>query len=555
MSNLLNLLILSIQNPVFLKKNLDTCFNSLVELVDSHIIDKDYVFDQPFNLNIENSLTKKEYTQINSLKDLFLFIQQYEKVNYTNTQFHDFMTTNIKHLYDIVDYNLYFKVKLNNIQLYNKSSDSQNKLSELLSAIPKEELNTILKNADPDDQKQRDTRDLLLHVLFSSSVSDIFFKYIDRNVFLNTLKKIKKIENNELYHYITQNKYVQSDQNKEIEHLLHGLDKYAEIHEHVIFGKKAILHNFLKEKNSFRLIINNFQSFDSTMKNQIRNYVFESFFNKKYQINKPSILDLNKVDNLFYERPEFDEDLFITILKHEPKPFFVLLDNDRNFKSHIEKMHFNLFSYLIDVHHITKENFQFFVKQHPELLSQSKNKQNNLTNFLITEEGRFADWYKMRLYMFEKLNLETFAKECDNVYLNLFNQNFYFSLFADSSLISNKQLNERAKKVFVNKLIQYEKSHNIQECFSKDYFEVIDISYAYFQKPNKENAQHVLDKLKDIPAELTFNILGAKGYIEKLCENDQNKQFKETLYILLEKLSLNQSISVDTVIKPEIHRI
>jgi len=553
MSKLLNFMILSMQNQAFVKENLQEFFYSIVELIDYKIIDKDYVFNEPFKLNISDSLTTKEPTQINTIKDLFLFIQKHEKTNHS--EFHNVIATKIKDLYDIVDYPMFFKVKLADIRLSGKSSDSKKKLSELLSAIPEKELKAILENAEPDDKRQRDTRDLLLHVLFSASVSDIFFKYIDRNVFLNTLKKIKKIENNELFNYITQNKYVQSDQNKEIECILHGLDKYPEIQNHVVFERKAILEHFLTNRPSFLLIMKNFQLFDDSKQTQIKNYVFDNFFSEKNQINKPSILDLHKVDNLFYKKPEFNEHIFINILKREPSSFFVLLADDIQFKSYIEKMSFNLLSHLMNVHYLTKENLELYIKEFPELLSQSKNKENNLTNFLIAEEGRFADWYKMRLHIFEELNLETFAKKCDNVYLNLFNQNFYFSLFADSSRISNKQLNERAKKVFVNKLIQYEKSHNIQECFSKDYFEFIDISYAYFQKPNKENAQHILDKLKNIPVELAFNILGAKGYIKKLCKNDPNKQFKETLDILLEKISLNQSISVNTVIKPEIHRI
>lgn len=554
MSKLLNFLILSIKNQAFVKENLQEFFYSIVELIDYKIIDKDYVFNEPFKLNIPDSLTRKEPTQINTIKDLFLFIQKHEKTNHP--EFHNVIATKIKDLYDIVDYPMFFKVKLADIRLSDKNSDSQKKLSELLSAIPEKELKAILENAEPDDKRQRNTRDLLLHVLFSASISDIFFQYVERDVFFNSLNKIKKIEDNELYHYIKENLYIHNSdqQNKEIERLSNGLNKYPEIQDHAIFGSKALLNNFLKNRNSFLLIMKNFQTFDSNKQAQIKNYVFEDFFSKKH-FDKPSILNLHKVDNLFYERPEFNENVFITILKNDPTSFFVLLDDDNKFKSHIEKMHFNLFSHLIDVYYITKENFQFFVKQHPEFLSQSKNKKNNLTNFLIKEEGRFADWYKMRLYMFERLNLETFAKKCDNVYLNLFNQNFYFSLFADSDQIPNKQLNEQAKKIFVKKLIQYEKDHNIQNCLSSAYFELINISYEYVKKPNKKNEYNILDTLKQISPQLAFNILSAEGYIETLCRKDKNKQFEEKLNILLEQISLNQSIFANTTIKAEIHRI
>lgn len=552
MSSLLNIVVDSIKKSVSFEH-----FNSLVELIDYNIVDKDYVFDEPFSLALENSLIKKEYIQISSIKDLFLFIQKYTKINNMKTEIYDIMTNKIKELYNVIDYNLFFKVKLDDARLFEKNSHSHEKLSELLCAIPKKELNTILENADPEDKQQKYIRNLLFYVLFSDSVSDIFFKYVERDIFFNALQKIKTIENDDLYHYIKENLYINNSeqQNKEIERLLHGLDKYPELHNHVVFGEKAILHHFLMKNDSFRLIMKNFEVFDSRKQNQIKDYVFEDFFNPNKRFNKPSVLHLYKVDNLFYHRSEFDENMFTNILKQDPSSFFVLLTDSEHFKSYIQNMNINFFSVLIDVHYMTKDNFQLYIKEFPELLSQSKNKENNLTNFLISEEGRFADWYKMRLYMFEKLNLETFAKKCDNIYLNLFNQNFYFSLFSDSNRISNKQLNERAKKIFVKKLIQYEKDHNIQNCLSTDYFDLINISYEYVKDQNHKNAEDVLHKLRQISPELAFNILSAKGYIDTICKNDKNKQFEQKLNILFEQLSLSQSISANTAIQPKNHRI
>lgn len=513
-------------------------FESIIELIQYGIINKnDKIQDKLTMQKLDGWKTVK--TNIQSIEELLIYIQKQSlNIDSNNINFNNKINDTLKNFYNLTDYNSLFKLKLDNIKFYEGSSPK--KLLKVLSDFPSGELNKILEKSDVNLKENDHIADFILYVLTTSSVQKNIFNYIDREIFLNSLFKMKNINMPYIFSELSY-----GDEKKSFDNLLRIMDNLPEINFKQIFDGKYFFESLLdSHRDVAPLIVKNYSNLPEEQKKLTKEHIFNKFFDeslKDYQ--KPGVMYLYNIDNKFYELPEFNEDIIISFFKTEHSEMFSLLRKDNNFKKYIDQMDFNPLSLLIHSSYIAKEKIDSYIKDFPYLLTINKNKSNNLTDFLCNEK-EMANWYQNAFYVFKVLNLETFAKKGEDVYLNLFNQDFYFTLLNSQNYPRNKTLIKKAIELFEKKLVKYENEHNIKEPLSGEYFELMKISLEYMNNKTTKNAQTILDKLYNINDDLAINILSSPLYIETLCvTNNDNKAFR----IKLEKILFEKAMPVNSV--------
>lgn len=513
-------------------------FESIIELIQHGIINKnDKIQDKLTIQNLDGWNTVK--TNIQSIEELLIYIQKQSlNIDSNNITFNNKINDTLKKFYNLTDYNSLFKLKLDNIKFYEGSSPK--KLLKVLSDFPSGELNKILEKSDINLKENDHIADFILYVLTTSSVQKNIFNYIDREIFLNSLFKMKNINMPYIFSELSY-----GDEKKSFDNLLKIMDNLPEINLKQIFNGKYFFESLLdSHRDVVPLIVKNYSNLPEEQKKLTKEHIFNRFFDeslKDYQ--KPRLMDLYSIDKKFYELSRFNENIITSFFKTEHSEMFSLLRKDNNFKKYIEQMDFNPLSLLIHSSYIPKEKIDSYIKDFPYLLTINKNKSNNLTDFLCNEK-EMANWYQNAFYVFKVLNLETFAKKGEDVYLNLFNQDFYFTLLNSQNYPRNKTLIKKAIELFEKKLVTYENEHNIKEPLSGEYFELMKISLEYMNNKTTKNAQTILDKLYNINDDLAINILSSPLYIETLCvTNNDNKAFR----IKLEKILFEKAMPVNSV--------
>lgn len=526
------------ENKYWKDEDIQVYFESIIELIQYGIINKnDKIKDKLIMQNMDGWKTIK--TNIQSIEELLIYIQKQSlNIDSNNITFNNKINDTLKDFYNFTDYNSLFKLKLDNIKFYEGSSSK--KLLKVLSDFPSGELNKILEESDINLKENDHIADFILYVLTNSSVQKNIFNYIDKEIFLNGLFKMKNINMPYIFSELNCD-----DEKKSFNNLLNIMDNLPEINNKTIFNGKCFFESLLdSDRDVMPFIIKNYSNLPEEQKKLTKEHIFNKFFDeslKDYQ--KPSVMYLYNIDNKFYELPEFNEDIIISFFKREHSEMFYLLKNDKSFRKYIEQMDFNPLSLLIHSDYIPKEKIDNYIKDFPDLLTLNKNKSNNLTDFLCNEK-EMANWYQNAFYVFKALNLEAFAKKGEDVYLNLFNQDFYFTLLTSQNYPRNKTLIKKTIDLFEKKLVKYEHEHNIKEPLSGEYFELMKISLDYMNDKTTKNAQNILDKLNKTNDDLTINILSSPLYIETLCsKNNDNKAFR----IKLEKILFEKAMPVNSV--------
>lgn len=513
-------------------------FEGILELIQYGIVNKnDKIKDELIMQHLDGWNTIK--TNITSIEELLIYIQKQSlNIDSKNITFNKKIKDTLKDFYNFTDYNSLLKLKLDNIKFYEDSSSK--KLLKVLSDFPSGSLNEILEDSDINLKENDHIADFILYVLTKSSVQKYIFDYIDKEIFLDSLSKMKNINMSYIFSELSY-----GDEKKCFSNLLNILDNLPEINNKKFFNGKYFFESLLdSHRDVVPLIVKNYSNLPEEQKQLTNEHIFNRFFdNSLKDYEKPGVMQLYSINNKFYELPEFNENIITSFFEREHHDMFYLLKNDNNFKKYIEQLDFNPLSLLIHSSYISKEKVDNYIKDFPDLLTINKNKSNNLTDFLCNEK-EMANWYQNAFYVFKVLKLETFAKKGEDVYLNLFNQDFYFTLLSSQNYPRNKSLIKKAIELFEKKLVKYENEHNIQEPLSGEYFELMQISLNYMNNKTTKNAQSILDKLNNINDNLAINILSSPLYIETLCSNNNdNKAFR----IKLEKILFEKAMPVNSV--------
>ena len=360
---------------------------------------------------------------------------------------------------------------------------------------------------------------------------------MDRELFIKSFNNLKTLK----LDYTVENFLNHNNQKTNFIRLKSALNNFNDIQNNKFYGCDSIMEALLNNHKSSNFLINNFSELSSEQQNIVRNDTLNKFLNSKIKNHiKPTVSQIYSVDHDFYLRREFNSETLYDFFKMEHRSMFSLMETDSKFKQHIMNLDFNPLSILLQAEYISKENFNSYITKFPELLTQSKNKKNNLINLLSTDD-HFEDWYKNYYYIFSKLNLEVFAKKGDDIYINLFDQNFYLSLLVNTDYHRNKKLIKMGIELYQHKLIDYESRHNISNKLSSDYFEIMDLSASYSRHPNKNIGDELISKLNKIDINLFMTIYNSEYYIDIVSDRDEKYKVK------LEQLFLNKLLSTDQI--------
>lgn len=518
-----------LENHYWSQEDLEDYFDSLIEFMENGVINKESCLPENMVLK-SNDITSPE---LKTVKDLVLFIQKFSFNITRDTRINGKISNTISKLYDITDYQSFLKLNLDKIQYYDINTQTDKKIVKIFSQIPEKNIIELFNKSKFSVQEE----ELILYILFSPKIKNDIFEYIDRDIFIHSFNNLKTLK----LDYVAQNFLNNNNKKTNLMRLKSALNNFNEIQHNKFYGSDSIINALLSNYKSSLVLINIFSELELEQQDIIRNDIMNKFLNPKTEhYIKPTILQIYSVDHDFYLRPEFTSEKLYDFFKMEHKNMFSLMENDSKFKQHIMNLDLNPLSILLQAEYISKEDFNSYITKFPELLTQSKNKKNNLIDLLSTDD-HFEDWYKNYYYIFSKLNLEVFAKKGDDIYINLFDQNFYLSLLVNTDYHRNKKLIKMGIELYQHKLIDYESRHNISNKLSSDYFEIMDLSASYSKHPNKNIGDELISKLNKIDINLFMTIYNSEYYIDIVSDRDEKYKVK------LEQLFLNKLLSTDQI--------
>lgn len=518
-----------LKNYYWSQEDLEDYFDSLIEFIENEIINKESLLPHPMVLKTSSSISP----ELQTVKDLILFIQKISFNITSDTRINSEISNTILKLYDITDYESFLKLNLDKIQYYDINTKTDKKIVKIFSQIPEKNIIEFLNKLKFSIQEEQ----LILYILFSPKIQNEIFEYVDRELFIKSFNNLKTLK----LDYIVENFLNHNNKKTNFIRLKSALNNFNDIQNNKFYGCDSIMEALLNNHKSSNFLINNFSELSSEQQNIVRNDTLNKFLDSKIKNHiKPTVSQIYSVDNSFYLRPEFDSETLYDFFKMEHRSMFSLMETDSKFKQHIMNLDFNPLSILLQAEYISKEDFNSYITKFPELLTQSKNKKNNLIDLLSTDD-HFEDWYKNYYYIFSKLNLEVFAKKGDDIYINLFDQNFYLSLLVNTDYHRNKKLIKMGIELYQDKLIDYESRHNISNKLSSDYFEIMDLSASYSGHPNKNIGDELISKLNKIDINLFMTIYNSEYYIDIVSDSDEKYKVK------LEQLFLNKLLSTDHI--------
>lgn len=518
-----------LKNYYWSQEDLEDYFDSLIEFIENEIINKESLLPHPMVLKTSSIISP----ELQTVKDLILFIQKISFHITSDTRINSEISNTILKLYDITDYESFLKLNLDKIQYYDINTKTDKKIVKIFSQIPEKNIIEFLNKSKFSIQEEQ----LILYILFSPKIQNEIFEYVDRELFIKSFNNLKTLK----LDYIVENFLNHNNKKTNFIRLKSALNNFNDIQNNKFYGCDSIMEALLNNHKSSNFLINNFSELSSEQQNIVRNDTLNKFLDSKIKNHiKPTVSQIYSVDHDFYLRHEFNSETLYDFFKMEHRSMFSLMETDSKFKQHIMNLDFNPLSILLQAEYISKENFNSYITKFPELLTQSKNKKNNLINLLSTDD-HFEDWYKNYYYIFSKLNLEVFAKKGDDIYINLFDQNFYLSLLVNTDYHRNKKLIKMGIELYQHKLIDYELRHNISNKLSSDYFEIMDLSASYSRHPNKNIGDELISKLNKIDINLFMTIYNSEYYIDIVSNNDEKYKVK------LEQLFLNKLLSTDQI--------
>lgn len=518
-----------LKNYYWSQEDLEDYFDSLIEFIENEIINKESLLPHPMVLKTSSSISP----ELQTVKDLILFIQKISFNITSDTRINSEISNTILKLYDITDYESFLKLNLDKIQYYDINTKTDKKIVKLFSQIPEKNIIEFLNKSKFSIQEEQ----LILYILFSPKIQNEIFEYVDRELFIKSFNNLKTLK----LDYIVENFLNHNNKKTNFIRLKSALNNFNDIQNNKFYGCDSIMEALLNNHKSSNFLINNFSELSSEQQNIVRNDTLNKFLDSKIKNHiKPTVSQIYSVDHDFYLRREFNSETLYDFFKMQHRSMFSLMETDSKFKQHIMNLDFNPLSILLQAEYISKENFNSYITKFPELLTQSKNKKNNLINLLSTDD-HFEDWYKNYYYIFSKLNLEVFAKKGDDIYINLFDQNFYLSLLVNTDYHRNKKLIKMGIELYQHKLIDYESRHNISNKLSSDYFEIMDLSASYSRHPNKNIGDELISKLNKIDINLFMTIYNSEYYIDIVSDRDEKYKVK------LEQLFLNKLLSTDQI--------
>lgn len=518
-----------LKNYYWSQEDLEDYFDSLIEFIENEIINKESLLPHPMVLKTSSSISP----ELQTVKDLILFIQKISFNITSDTRINSEISNTILKLYDITDYESFLKLNLDKIQYYDINTKTDKKIVKLFSQIPEKNIIEFLNKSKFSIQEEQ----LILYILFSPKIQNEIFEYVDRDLFIKSFNNLKTLK----LDYTVENFLNHNNQKTNFIRLKSALNNFNDIQNNKFYGYDSIMEALLNNHKSSSFLINNFSELSSEQQNIVRNNTLNKFLDLKMKdYIRPTVSQIYSVDNSFYLRPEFNSETLYNFFKTEHRRMFFLMETDSKFKQHIMNLDFNPLSILLQAEYISKEDFNSYITKFPELLTQSKNKKNNLIDLLSTDD-HFENWYKNYFYIFSKLNLEVFAKKGEDIYINLFDQNFYLSLLVNTDYHRNKKLIKMGIELYQHKLIDYESRHNISNKLSSDYFEIMDLSASYSKHPNKNIGDELISKLNKIDTKLFMTIYNSECYIDIVSNRDEKYKVK------LEQLFLKKLLSTDQI--------
>lgn len=518
-----------LKNYYWSQEDLEDYFDSLIEFIENEIINKESRLPKSMVLKTSSIISP----ELKTVKDLILFIQKISFNITSDTRINSEISNTILKLYDITDYESFLKLNLDKIQYYDINTKTDKKIVKIFSQIPEKNIIEFLNKSKFSIQEEQ----LILYILFSPKIQNEIFEYVDRDLFIKSFNNLKTLK----LDYTVENFLNHNNQKTNLIRLKSALNNFNDIQNNKFYGYDSIMEALLNNHKSSSFLINNFSELSSEQQNIVRNNTLNKFLDLKMKdYIRPTVSQIYSVDNSFYLRPEFNSETLYNFFKTEHRRMFFLMETDSKFKQHIMNLDFNPLSILLQAEYISKEDFNSYITKFPELLTQSKNKKNNLIDLLSTDD-HFENWYKNYFYIFSKLNLEVFAKKGDDIYINLFDQNFYLSLLVNTDYHRNKKLIKMGIELYQHKLIDYESRHNISNKLSSDYFEIMDLSASYSKHPNKNIGDELISKLNKIDTKLFMTIYNSECYIDIVSNRDEKYKVK------LEQLFLNKLLSTDQI--------
>lgn len=518
-----------LQNYYWSQEDLEDYFDSLIEFIENEIINKESRLPKSMVLKTSSIISP----ELKTVKDLILFIQKISFNITSDTRINSEISNTILKLYDITDYESFLKLNLDKIQYYDINTKTDKKIVKIFSQIPEKNIIEFLNKSKFSIQEEQ----LILYILFSPKIQNEIFEYVDRDLFIKSFNNLKTLK----LDYTVENFLNHNNQKTNLIRLKSALNNFNDIQNNKFYGYDSIMEALLNNHKSSSFLINNFSELSSEQQNIVRNNTLNKFLDLKMKdYIRPTVSQIYSVDNSFYLRPEFNSETLYNFFKTEHRRMFFLMETDSKFKQHIMNLDFNPLSILLQAEYISKEDFNSYITKFPELLTQNKNKKNNLIDLLSTDD-HFENWYKNYFYIFSKLNLEVFAKKGEDIYINLFDQNFYLSLLVNTDYHRNKKLIKMGIELYQHKLIDYESRHNISNKLSSDYFEIMDLSASYSKHPNKNIGDELISKLNKIDTKLFMTIYNSECYIDIVSNRDEKYKVK------LEQLFLNKLLSTDQI--------
>lgn len=518
-----------LQNYYWSQEDLEDYFDSLIEFIENEIINKESRLPKSMVLKTSSIISP----ELKTVKDLILFIQKISFNITSDTRINSEISNTILKLYDITDYESFLKLNLDKIQYYDINTKTDKKIVKIFSQIPEKNIIEFLNKSKFSIQEEQ----LILYILFSPKIQNEIFEYVDRDLFIKSFNNLKTLK----LDYTVENFLNHNNQKTNLIRLKSALNNFNDIQNNKFYGYDSIMEALLNNHKSSSFLINNFSELSSEQQNIVRNNTLNKFLDLKMKdYIRPTVSQIYSVDNSFYLRPEFNSETLYNFFKTEHRRMFFLMETDSKFKQYIMNLDFNPLSILLQAEYISKEDFNSYITKFPELLTQNKNKKNNLIDLLSTDD-HFENWYKNYFYIFSKLNLEVFAKKGDDIYINLFDQNFYLSLLVNTDYHRNKKLIKMGIELYQHKLIDYESRHNISNKLSSDYFEIMDLSASYSKHPNKNIGDELISKLNKIDTKLFMTIYNSECYIDIVSNRDEKYKVK------LEQLFLNKLLSTDQI--------